>query len=282
MHLPRGPHPHPLHCAVLLVSLLLPCLTACNAPPNQSAVSTPSVSRHADRERERYPESRNDFPSPNGGFGPEEGYDRQDRNHRHRRQGDRADEGSNSPAHASTSPGSFDFYLLNLSWAPEYCHAHPQATECTNHSTFVLHGLWPQNNNGSYPSHCSGAPGPANPAKYNSVYPDAGLLQHEWQTHGTCTGLAPEAYLATAQRAVREVTIPPALAHLTASTALPPDQILQLFTQSNPGLPAASLALSCGNNYLTAVEVCLDKSLHPEACQGIRSCRANSVRIPAP
>jgi ribonuclease T2 len=40
--------------------------------------------------------------------------------------------------------------------------------------------------------------------------------------------------------------------------------------------------VSCGNNYLTAIEVCLDKSLHPVPCTGIRSCRANTVRIPAP
>ena len=63
---------------------------------------------------------------------------------------------------------------------------------------------------------------------------------------------------------------------------MPAAVILDLFRQSNPGLPGASLALSCGNNYLTAVEVCLDKDLHPTACQQIRSCRANSVRIPAP
>src|SRR3974390_1701145 len=45
--------------------------------------------------------------------------------------------------------GNFDYYLLNLSWSPEFCHSHPSAAECAEHATFVLHGLWPQNFDGS-------------------------------------------------------------------------------------------------------------------------------------
>jgi len=60
---------------------------------------------------------------------------------------------------------------------------------------------------------------------------------------------------------------------------LSPDAILKQFSAANPSFPAASFALSCGNNYLTALEVCFDKNLHPEACQGVRSCRANAVKI---
>lgn len=284
MHPPRGPFQrrNPLRPAFILVWFLFPCLTSCNAPANQSASSTPGVSRGDDRERDRDRQPRNGSYPQTGDFRPDEGYSHED-NRRHRRghHTGRGNEGGGYSPHAST-PGSFDFYLLNLSWAPEYCHAHPQATECTNHSTFVLHGLWPQNSDGSYPDHCSDAPGPISPGQYNGLYPDTGLLQHEWQAHGTCTGLTPEVYLATAQRAVRAVTIPPALAHLNASADMPPDELLHLFTKSNPGLPAGSLALSCGNNYLTAVEVCLDRNLHPAVCQGIRSCRADTVRIPAP
>jgi ribonuclease T2 len=59
----------------------------------------------------------------------------------------------------------------------------------------------------------------------------------------------------------------------------PPAAIIDLFAQSNPSFPAGSIALSCGNNYLTAVEVCFDKSLNPTACRAVRSCRANAVKI---
>lgn len=185
-------------------------------------------------------------------------------------------------AEQARAAAQFDFYLLNLSWSPEFCHSHPTAAECAAHSTFVLHGLWPQNNNGSYPQNCSSAPGPSDPSQFSDIYPDPSLLEHEWKTHGTCSGLPPDDFFSSARKAFHSVTIPPRLAGLQSQISLPPNQILGLFTASNPHLPQAALALSCGNNYLTAVEACLDKSLQPIACSGVRSCRANTVRIPPP
>lgn len=183
-------------------------------------------------------------------------------------------------AHAASA--QFDFYLLNLSWSPEFCHSHPTAAECAMHSTFVMHGLWPQNNDGTYPQNCSNAPGPADPSQYSDIYPDPSLLQHEWATHGTCSGLSPDDYFTAARKAFRSVTIPPKLAGLTSQTSMPPDQILGLFTAANSQLAQPDMALSCGNNYLTAVEICLDKTLQPIACSAVRSCRANTVKIPPP
>ena len=180
------------------------------------------------------------------------------------------------------TPSGFDYYLLNLSWSPEFCHSHPSAMECGTHAAFVLHGLWPQKNDGSYPENCSSAPGPADPTAYKDIYPDEGLLRHEWQTHGTCSGLGADEFFSAARTAYRSIAIPPKLVSLSSQTMMPPEEILGLFAAINPAIPSSSLALSCGNNYLTAVEVCLDKSLHAIACPGIRSCRANVVRIPPP
>ncbi len=182
----------------------------------------------------------------------------------------------------AAATAAFDFYLLNLSWSPEFCHSHPTAPECAVHSTFVLHGLWPQNNDGSYPKNCSSAPGPADPSQYSDIYPDPSLLEHEWKTHGTCSGLSPDDFFSSARKAFHSVTIPPRLAGLHSQISMPPAQILGLFTAGNPHIPQAALALSCGSNYLTAVEVCLDKNLQPIPCSGVRSCRANTVRIPPP
>jgi ribonuclease T2 len=204
--------------------------------------------------------------------------------------------GCNAPAPPPAVPGSpriavapraagsqsFDYYLLNLSWSPEFCYSHPSAAECAQHSSFVLHGLWPQRTDGSYPQDCSDAPGPVDPSQYSDIYPDASLLEHEWKTHGTCSGLSPNAFFGAARKAFRSFVIPPRLAQLTNQISMAPQQILSLVEQSNPGVPAESLAVSCGNNYLTAVEECLDTQLHPIACGPIRSCRANMVRIPPP
>ena len=179
---------------------------------------------------------------------------------------------------ATTSSG-FDFYLLNLSWSPEFCHSHSTATECSQHAAFNLHGLWPERTDGTYPENCSNAPGPANPSSYADIYPDPGLLQHEWRTHGTCSGLAPDTFFSDARSAYHSVKIPPKLLTLTSQLSLAPAALSTLFQQSNPQLPPSSIVISCGNNYLTAVEVCIDQNLHATACGMVKSCHANSVRI---
>ena len=198
---------------------------------------------------------------------------------------------SGSPGPSATSDratprlaqgSGFDYYLLNLSWSPEFCYSHPSAAECGSHFTFVLHGLWPQNTNGSYPENCTNAPGPSDPSAFSDIYPDQQLLEHEWHTHGTCSGLTAGDFFTTARTAYRSIAVPPALAGLTSQTSMPPAEIISLFTRANPTLSRESIAVSCGNNFLTAVEVCLDKALHPIACGPIRSCRANTVRIPPP
>lgn len=181
---------------------------------------------------------------------------------------------------AEDSNASFDYYLLNLSWSPEFCYTHPDAAECAEHRAFVLHGLWPQRLDGSYPEHCSDQPGPQDPARFRDLYPDAGLLRHEWATHGTCSGLDPDTFFSEARSATKSLRIPSELTSLNHQIAMPPEAIVSLILASNPSLPRASLALSCGNNFLTAVEVCLSKQLQPISCGPIRSCRANSVRIP--
>jgi ribonuclease T2 len=181
-----------------------------------------------------------------------------------------------------TATQPFDYYLLNLSWSPEFCATHPAATECAQHPAFVLHGLWPQNTTGPFPQHCSNAPGPRDPSAYSDLYPDAGLLRHEWQTHGTCSGLAPDAFFTTARQAVRAIAIPTELTSLDRQISMPPAEILSLFSKANPSFPRDSFALSCGNNYLTAIEACMNKALQPISCGPIRSCRANTIRIVPP
>jgi ribonuclease T2 len=173
---------------------------------------------------------------------------------------------------ASTStPGTFDFYLLNLSWSPEYCATHSNSPECASDPGFVLHGLWPQNFNGTYPENCGSAAGPTGAAPW----PTASLMQHEWVTHGTCSGLSAAAYVATVQKALQAVQVPKNM----PVQPEPPTALIGQFTAINPGFPAASFALSCGNNRLTAIEVCMAKDLSPIACQGVKSCRANVVKI---
>src|ERR1700744_1981821 len=90
-------------------------------------------------------------------------------------------------AQQNGEPGKFDFYLLNLSWGPEFCSIQGPSPECVAQPGFVVHGLWPQNNDGSYPVFCSERSGPPHPERNFDITPDRSLLQHEWSKHGTCT-----------------------------------------------------------------------------------------------
>ena len=192
----------------------------------------------------------------------------------------RASSSRRSRPAANSQPGDFDFYLLNLSWSPEYCHTHPGNAQCAARPGFIVHGLWPQNADGTYPEHCPGMTKPPNPAAYLDIMPTVDLIVHEWQTHGTCTGLNPDGYFSAIRTALRSVAIPSTFAATqTIPASIAPTALLAQFSRANPGFPKESFVLSCGNNYLTAVEVCLDRKLNPQACQNVRSCRANVVKI---
>lgn len=246
----------------LSVAILAFAMTGCKSAPSPSVTPTPAAEKDTRSEDRR--ESRAER-----GFDPARDTSQEGR-----------PRGPHGRSAGVSQPGTFDFYLLNLSWSPAFCMTHSGSPECAAHPGFVVHGLWPQNANGTYPENCSNAPGPANPGSLTDLLPTVGLVEHEWKTHGTCSGLVADAYFAQIRHAFQEVRIPAQFqAPHQTELMLSPDALLGEFSAANPTFPKASLALSCGNNYLTAVEVCMDKNLHPEACQGVRSCRANVVKI---
>lgn len=177
------------------------------------------------------------------------------------------------------SPGSFDFYLFTLSWAPEYCHGHRGSPECDGqHPGFVVHGLWPQNFDGTWPQACSSAPGLSDPDSMLDIMPDPHLVAHEWEKHGTCSGLSPEQYFATVRRAWESVK-QPAMFSRGGETRASANEIQQAFPQANPGMSPEDVAVECDNRYFAGVSVCLDKTLKPTACRGVQSCTQDWIRI---
>jgi ribonuclease T2 len=177
-------------------------------------------------------------------------------------------------------PGVFDYYLLTLSWSPEFCYSHAEKPECqSGHYGFIVHGLWPQYLNG-YPERCSNAPGLANSAEMTDIMPDSDLVDHEWSTHGTCSGLDAESYFKLLRQALASVKTPGRFASPREGFSVAPQEIKNEFVRANPGISAADMTVSCGNNYLTAVSFCMTKDLKPTACQNLRDCRANVIRVP--
>lgn len=184
------------------------------------------------------------------------------------------------PAAGEPAP-NFNFFVFSLSWSPEYCHGHPNSAQCDgSHPGFVVHGLWPQRNDGQWPSNCSDAPGLSNPDSMLDLMPSRRLIAHEWAKHGTCTGLSPQQYFGSIRQAYRSVRVPSALVHPTQTRRTSTLAIKQMFFAANPGLNPADMAITCHNRYLSSVEICLNQGLQPTACRSVRDCTARSITIP--
>ncbi|HET8940986.1 MAG TPA: ribonuclease T2 [Rudaea sp.] len=196
---------------------------------------------------------------------------------------------SHSHHKQKSSSHHFDYYLMSLSWSPSYCATHPHdAIQCGHPGFgFVLHGLWPENRNGSWPQHCDthAAPDETTIKRTLAFMPSRRLIEHEWQTHGSCTGLDPSAYFAQADRAFASVRIPAVLHAPRKPPDLSANELIRAFLQTNPGLGKNMISVACRDgNELTEVRVCLNKdTLSPQACTGrIRNtCRIGSLRIRA-
>ena len=190
---------------------------------------------------------------------------------------------------SGNAPGRFDYYLMSLSWSPSYCLTHPDdSLQCASKGFgFVLHGLWPQNRDGDWIQHCASdaAPDPATIERALAFMPSRSLVAHEWQTHGTCSGLDPKSYFELADRAFASVKVPAALATPKSPPALSAAEIVRGFVTVNPRLDERMLSVVCHDGAeLAEVRICLDKeTLAPQACSGrVRnSCRSGALKIPA-
>lgn len=183
--------------------------------------------------------------------------------------------------------GQFDYYVLSLSWAPTYCLTHADdSAECSSKGYgFVLHGLWPQYDGGGYPGNCATrlelTPDAA--AKGSTIYPSERLMSHEWQEHGTCSGLSALDYFLTADRATAAVRIPPAFDAPRSDQSLTTDQIVELFHRANPRLPDGAMTVACSRANLSEIRMCLTKDLGVRACgRGVHNtCPKVPLRVSA-
>ena len=186
---------------------------------------------------------------------------------------------------ADNAPGRFDYYLLSLSWSPAYCVLHPgDGAQCNGQGFgFVLHGLWPQFDAGGYPQSCGGGISPEALALGNRIYPSPALVRHEWERHGSCSGLSPTEYFQTADRALAVVKTPAIFETPRADRLLTVRQIRAAFQDANPALPMNAISVNCGRAELSEVRVCLTRDLRPRACgRDVRdSCPSRAVRVRA-
>ncbi len=194
-------------------------------------------------------------------------------------------------------PGRFDFYVLALSWSPSFCEATQERAQERGRNqapdqqcggrpfAFVVHGLWPQYERG-FPSFCQ-VPAPrldrAIVGSMLDVMPSPRLIFHEWDRHGTCSGLSAHAYFETVRKARAVVKIPANYLELDKPIVVTPDEVAEAFVKANPGLSRASIAIACDSKRLNEVRVCLAKDFSFHDCAEVtrRACRRDKIAMPA-
>lgn len=190
-------------------------------------------------------------------------------------------------------PGKFDFYVLALSWSPSYCESVQERSpgrapdqQCGGRPfSFVVHGLWPQYEQG-FPSYCQ-VPAPrldrAIVAGNLDLMPSPRLIFHEWDRHGTCSGLSPRAYFETVRKARAVVKIPADYLELAKPITVTPDEVAEAFLKANPGLSRAHFAITCDKKRLTEIRICIAKDFSFRDCGEVtkRACRMEKMAMPA-
>jgi ribonuclease T2 len=188
-------------------------------------------------------------------------------------------------------PGQFDFYVLSLSWSPSYCAANAERSfrrpdpQCGPRPySFVVHGMWPQYDRG-FPEFCQV---PAPRLGRNIVggmldlMPSPRLVYHEWDRHGTCSGLSQSAYFDTIRKARAVVKIPQQYLALRSPETVTPDEVEDAFVAANPGLTREGISVTCGGRRLDEVHICLSRTLQFRDCAEVerRSCRRDRLLMP--
>ncbi len=197
---------------------------------------------------------------------------------------------SGANAQYEGKPGDFDFYVLALSWSPTWCATSDDAAhsaQCDGDAAFgfVVHGLWPQYEEG-YPEFC-GADARLSRGEIDSaldILPDRSLVTHTWRKHGSCSGLDPQDYLDTTRAAFERIRIPRDFIAPPADGSISAQAVEAAFVAANPGLEMTGAALSCSDGWLEEVRICLTRDLDFRDCEEVdaRGCRQRRLLLPAP
>jgi ribonuclease T2 len=186
--------------------------------------------------------------------------------------------------------GKFDFYVLTLSWSPSFCEANAERNgrrheQCGDRPfSFVVHGLWPQYERG-FPEYCQ-VPAPRlNRGIVSSMLdlmPSPRLIFHEWDRHGTCSGLNARAYFDNVRKARAVVKIPDEYLEVSAHLTVTPDEVEEAFVKANPGMTRAGISVACDSRRLNEVRICINKDMKFQNCEDVdrRACRRDKLVMP--
>lgn len=184
--------------------------------------------------------------------------------------------------------GEFDYYVMALSWSPNWCALEGDAKgseQCDAHHDhgWILHGLWPQNHRG-WPSYCrttERAPSRGMTSDMADIMGTSGLAWHQWKKHGTCSGLSATAYYDLSRQAYASVTRPTVFRKLDKTVRLPASVVEDAFLEANPKVEADGLTVTCRSGFIQEVRVCMSKDLSPVPCgqDVVRDCTLDKAQF---
>ncbi|MCF6233087.1 MAG: ribonuclease T2 [Rhodobacteraceae bacterium] len=179
-------------------------------------------------------------------------------------------------------PGVFDYYVLSLSWSPNWCAIEGDARksdqcEARHDHGWILHGLWPQYHRG-FPSYCQSvkpAPSRSMTAEMADIMGTSGLAWHQWKKHGVCSGLSARDYFALSRQAYETVIRPPVFRRLDRTVKLPASVVEDAFLKANPTWGPEMVTITCKQGHIQEARLCLSRDLKPVPCgrDVIRDCR---------
>jgi len=167
--------------------------------------------------------------------------------------------------------GEFDYYVLALSWEPSFCELEGYAKgreQCDQLDGWTLHGLWPQYAQG-WPSYCKTAkraPSRSQTAGQSDLFGSGGSAWHQWNKHGSCSGLSASDYYALSREAYTRITRPAVFRKLKDPVRLPAAVVEEAFLKSNPSITKNGLTVTCRQGRIQEVRICLSRSLEPMTC----------------
>lgn len=177
--------------------------------------------------------------------------------------------------------GEFDYYVLALSWTPNWCALEGDARDSEQCDAgrgygWTLHGLWPQYHRG-WPSFCrtaERAPSRGMTSAMTDIMGTSGLAWHQWKKHGTCSGLSARGYFDLSRKAYENVVRPPVFRKLDKPVKVPAKVIEEAFLKANPSWEPDMLTITCKSGRIQEARLCLSKSLDPVPCgrDVIRDC----------
>lgn len=184
--------------------------------------------------------------------------------------------------------GEFDYYVMALSWSPNWCALEGDARgsdqcDARHDHGWILHGLWPQFERG-WPSYCNTSARNPSRGQTNAmadIMGSGGLAWHQWKKHGSCSGLSSEDYFALSREAYAQVTRPPLLRRLTDPVTLPASVIEEAFLEDNPALSGDMITITCKDRYIQEARICLTRTLEPRRCgrDVIRDCTQSNAQF---